>query len=123
MQGQGWRLIKENIVCSKAPGEDGLCQKKRSKGEPDTANRQPQCDNRIVFARKRRDVELGIEQYLDIARQARDDGQLLVLASVMDNVQDEWVNFADLEKQYRADPDVKALLALCEEPEAVGEAT
>ncbi|MDP2869160.1 MAG: hypothetical protein Q8O08_10050 [Methyloversatilis sp.] len=123
MQGQGWRLIKENIVCSKAPGEDGLCQKKRTKGEPDTANCQPQCDNRIVFARKRRDVQLGIEQYLDMARQARDDDQLLVLASVMDNMQDEWTNFADLEKQYRADPEVQALLALCEEPEFVGEAT
>lgn len=121
MQGQGWRLIKENIVCSKAPGADGLCQKKRSKGEPNTANCQPQCDNRIVFARKRRDVELSIEQYLDIARQARDDGQLLVLASVMDNVQDEWASFADLEQRYRADTEIQALLALCEEPDAVEE--
>lgn len=122
MQGQGWRLIKENIVCSKAPGEDGLCQKKRSKGEPNTANCQPQCDNRIVFARKRRDVDLSIEQYLDIARQARDDGQLLVLASVMQNMQDEWANFADLEQRYRANPEVQALLALCEETKAFEEA-
>ncbi|MCL4722925.1 MAG: hypothetical protein KJZ90_01495 [Rhodocyclaceae bacterium] len=121
MQGQGWRLIKESIVCSKAPGENGLCQKKRSKGEPNTANCQPQCDNRIVFARKRRDVELSIEQYLDIARQARDDGQLLVLASVMDNVQDEWASFADLEQRYRADTEIQALLALCEEPDAFEE--
>lgn len=119
MQGQGWRLIKENIICSKAPGEDGLCQKKRSKGQPNTANCQPQCDNRIVFARKRCDIELSIEQYLDIARQARDDGQLLVLASVMDNVREEWDAFPDLEQIYRADPEVQALLAMCEEPEAV----
>lgn len=41
MQGQGWRLIQDNIICSKVPGEDGLCQKKRSKGEPNTANCQP----------------------------------------------------------------------------------
>lgn len=122
MQGQGWRLVKENIVCSKTPGEDGLCQKKRSKGEPNTANCQPQCDNRIVFARKRRDAELSIEQYLDIARQARDDGQLLVLASVMENMQDEWVNFFDLEQKYRSDPEVQALLALCDEPDTAAEA-
>lgn len=122
MQGQGWRLIKENIVCSKAPGEDGLCQKKRSKGQPNTANCQPQCDNRIVFARKRHDVEVIIEQYLDIARQARDDGQLLVLASVMDNAQAEWANFSDLEQKYCADQEVQALRALCEEPEVVAEA-
>ncbi len=117
MQGQGWRLIQENIICSKVPGEDGLCRKMRSKGEPNTANCQPQCDNRIVFARKRRDVELSIEQYLDIARQARDDGQLLVLAASMDNAQDDWVSFPDLERKYRADPEVQALLALCDEPE------
>lgn len=115
MNGQGWRLVQENIVCSKVQGEDGLCQKKRSKGEPNTANCQPECDNRIVFARKRRDVELTIEQYLDIARKARDDGQLLVLASVMHNMQQAWVDFADLEKQYREKSEVQALLALCEE--------
>lgn len=122
MQGQGWRLIKENIVCSKAPGESGLCQKKHSKGEPNTANCQPHCDNRIVFARKRRDVELSIEQYLDIARQARDDNQLLVLASAIDNAKNEWANYADLEQKYLSDPDIQTLLALCEEPEAVEEA-
>jgi hypothetical protein len=122
MQGQGWRLIKSNIVCSKAPGEDGLCQKKRSKGEPNTANCQPQCDNRIVFARRRRDVEQSIEQYLDIARQARDDGQLLVLAATLGNAQDEWVNFPDLAAKYQVDPEVQAMLALCEEPEPVAEA-
>lgn len=122
MQGQGWRLIKSNIVCSKAPGEDGLCQKKRSKGEPNTANCQPQCDNRIVLARRRRDVEQSIEQYLDIARQARDDGQLLVLAATLDNAQDEWVNFPDLAAKYQADPEVQSLLALCEESEPVAEA-
>lgn len=123
MQGRGWRLIKDNIVCSKVPGEDGLCQKKRSKGEPNTANCQHLCDNRIVFARKLRDIELCIEQYLNIARQARDDGQLLVLAATMDNAQDEWVNFPDIEQRYRADPEVQGLLALCEEPDdAVEEA-
>ncbi len=121
MHGQGWRLIKSNIVCSKAPGEDGLCQKRRSKGEPNTANCRPKCDNLIVFARRRRDVEQSIEQYLDIARQARDDGQLLVLAATLDNAQDEWVNFPDLAAKYQADPEVQVLFALCEEPEPVEE--
>lgn len=123
MQGQSWRLIKSNIICSKAPGEDGLCQKKRSKGEPNTSNCQPQCDNRIVFARRRRDVEQSVEQYLDIARQARDDGQLLVLAATLANAQEEWVSFSDLEAKYEADPEVRALFALCEEPEPTAEST
>lgn len=116
-QGQGWRLIKENIICSKAPGEDGLCQKKRSKGEPNTANCQQECDNRIVLVRKRRDIELVVEQYLDIARAAREDEQVLVLAGVMDNLREELENFHDLKEKYMADPEVQSLLALCEEPE------
>ncbi len=87
-----------------------------------TANCQPQCDNRIVFARRRRDVEQSIEQYLDIARQARDDGQLLVLAATLDNAQDEWVNFPDLAAKYQTDPEVQSLLALCEESKPVAEA-
>jgi hypothetical protein len=116
VQGQGWRLIKENIVCSKVPGEDGLCQKKRSKGEPNTANCQPECGNRIVLMRQRRDTELIIEQYLDIARSAREDGQMLVLAGVMDNLREELESFPDLEVKYLADPEVQSLLALCEEP-------
>lgn len=115
-QGKGWRLIKENIVCSKVPGEDGMCQKKRSKGEPNTANCQPECNNRIVLARQRRDTELVVEQYLDIARKARGDGQLLVLAGVMKNFRDELENFADLKEQYLANPDVQSLLNLCDEP-------
>lgn len=117
-QGQGWRLIKENIVCSKIPGEDGLCQKRRSKGEPNTANCQPECGNRIVLVRQRRDTELVVEQYLDIARQARDDGQMLVLAGIMNNLRDELQNFPDLEQKYITAPEVQSLLALCEETEA-----
>ncbi len=121
-QGQGWRLIQENIVCSKAPGEDGLCQKKRSKGEPNTANCQHECDNRIVLMRRRRDSEQIIEQYLDIARQARDDGQLLVLAGAVSNVREELENFADLKEKYLANLDVQSLFALCEETEVEGAA-
>lgn len=120
-QGQGWRLIKENIVCSKAPGEDGLCQKKRPKGEPNTANCQPECHNRIVLARLRRDTELVIDQYLDIARKAREDGQLLVLAGVMEHLKIELGQFSDLGEKYLADPEVQSLFALCDEPDAAEE--
>lgn len=121
MQGQGWRLIQENIVCSKAPGEDGLCQRKRSKGEPNTANCQPDCDNRIVFARRRRDCEQVVEGYIDLARQARDDGQLLVLASVLDNLRNELANFSDLNDKYFFNSEVQSLLALVLETEGAEE--
>ena len=115
-QGRGWRLIKENIICSKAPGEDGICQKKRVKGEPNTANCQPECLKRIVLEKQRRDTELVIEQYLDLARKARGDCQWLVLAGVMENLREELENFVELKERYLAKPDVQLLFELCGQP-------
>lgn len=112
--GKGWRLIKENIVCAKAPGENGLCQKKRSKGEPNTSNCKPECDNRIVLMRHRRDIEAIAEQYLDIANQAKKDGQVLVLAHTMNNLREELEAFPDLKEKFLADPSVQSLLNYCE---------
>lgn len=114
--GQGWRQIQPYIFCTKTPGEDGLCQKKRSKGEPNTANCQPECVNRIVFARRRRDVEQNIECYLKSARDARADNTLLVLASILENMRKELEDFPDLKEQYLSDPEVQSLFALCDKP-------
>lgn len=113
--GQGWRLIKENIVCAKAPGENGACQQKRSKGEPNTSNCKPECDNRIVLMRHRRDIEAITEQYLDIAHQAKEEGQMLVLAHTMDNLRQELEAFPDLKEKALANPEVQSLLNYCEE--------
>lgn len=114
-QGKGWRLVKENVICSKAPGEHGMCRPSRSTGEPNTANCKQECANRIVLMRQRRDTELIIAQYLDIAREARDDGQLLVLAGVMENLKHEMGQFGDLSEKYLADHEVRALFSLCGE--------
>lgn len=113
--GQGWRLIRENIVCAKAPGENGLCQQSRNKGEPNTSNCKPECDNRIVLMRHRRDLEAIADQYLDIARQAMKEGQVLVLAHTMDNLREELEAYPDLKEKFLADPEVQSLLKYCEE--------
>lgn len=113
--GQGWRLIRENIVCAKAPGGNGLCQQSRNKGEPNTSNCKPECDNRIVLMRHRRDIEAMAEQYLDIAYQAKKDGQVLVLAHTMDNLREELEAFPDLKEKFLTDPAVQSLLKYCEE--------
>lgn len=113
--GKGWRLIRENIVCAKAPGENGLCQQSRNKGEPNTSNCKPECDNRIVLMRHRRDIEAIAEQYLDIAHQAMKEGQVLVLAHTMDNLREELEAFPDIKEKFLADPAVQSLLKYCEE--------
>lgn len=113
--GQGWRFIQKNIVCTKVPGEDGLCRKKRNRGEPDTSNCKPECGNRIVLALERRDAGEVVESYLDVARKARDDEQYMVCYEAMHRFSEQLDTFPDIKAQYLADPEVQSLLALCEE--------
>lgn len=114
-QGRGWRLINTNVVCSK----DWVCQKPHRHHELEVGKPKcdPGCTNRVVLARRRRDTELAIEQYLDIARQAEDEGMLLVMAHAMENLREELGFFADLREKYLAMPDVRAMFALCENTE------
>jgi hypothetical protein len=113
--GQGWRFIQKNIVCTKVPGEDGLCRKKRNRGEPDTSNCKPECSNRIVLALERRDAGEIVESYLDVARQARDDEQYMVLYEAMQRFDEELNAFPDIKARYLANPEVQSLLATCQE--------
>ena len=113
--GQGWRFIQKNIVCTKVPGEDGLCRKKRKRGEPDTSNCKTECSNRIVLALERRDAEEVLDSYLDIARQARDDEQYLVFYEAMQRFAEELDAFQDIKARYSADPEVNSLLTACQE--------
>lgn len=109
--GQGWRFIQENIVCTKVPGEGGLCRKKRRRGEPDTSNCKTECGNRIVFARHRRDAEQVANSYLDIARQALADEQYLVFHEAMQRFSEDLDDFPDIKAQYMTDPEVTSMLA------------
>lgn len=112
-QGKGWRLINANIVCSK----DWVCSKPHRHKELDLKKPKcdPGCENRVVLARRRRDTEEAIEQYLGIARQAQDEGMLLVMAHAMENLRDELGYYADLREKYLAMPNVQAMFALCED--------
>ena len=112
-QGKGWRLVNANIVCSK----DWVCSKphRHKELELDKPKCDPGCENRVVLARRRRDIDESIEQYLDIARCARADGQLLVMAHSMENLREVLGYYADLREKYLAMPDVQAMFALCDD--------
>ncbi len=114
-QGKGWRLINANIVCSK----DWVCSKphRHKELELDKPKCDPGCENRVVLARRRRDAEDAIGQYLEIARQARTEGQLLVMAHAMENLRDELGYYVDLREKYLAMPDVQVMFALCDDNE------
>lgn len=108
-KGQGWRFVRKNIICAKVPGEVGLCLK--SKGEPNTSNCKPECDNRLVLQLEQRDSEEIVQAHMDIALQARDDGQFDVFYYSMEQLLKELDNFRDVKEKYMADAQMQSLLA------------
>lgn len=113
--GQGWRFIQKNIVCTKVPKEDGLCKKKRNRGEPDTSNCKTECSNRIVLALERRDAGEVVESYLDVARQSLGDEQYIVFYEAMQRLLEELDMFPDIKKKYMSNLEVQSLLATYQE--------
>ena len=130
MNGLGWRL-GIGFICSKLPHEAGECRKGASRrgehGQPLISNCKPTCEHRcelpdqIAQARQQRDVEDVCEGYLAIANQACEEGQLLLAAGCLQQLDDELAEWPALNARYEARPDVKALIAALE-PEGEDEA-
>jgi len=114
-RGQGWRFVQKDIICAKAPGEAGLCLKNR--GEPNTSNCKPGCDNRIVLALARRDVDEIVGAYMDISLQALEEEQFEVFYYSMGQLLKELDNLPDIKEKYLADPQLQPLLATYKELE------
>lgn len=108
-RGKGWRFIQKDIICAKAPGETGLCVKKR--GEPNISNCKPGCDNRIVLAIGQRDADEIVRAYIDIALQALEDEQFEVFYYTMEQILKELNNFPGIKEKYLVDPQLQPLLA------------
>jgi hypothetical protein len=116
MKGVGWRFIRKDVVCTKIPGEDAPCQKKRSRGEPNVTNCQPTCNNKLVLHRARRDVEEIAAVCLNTAREALKNEQYMMLYQVVSQLQAEVMAFPDLETRYMDDPEFQQMINLCTEP-------
>lgn len=123
MNGKGWRL-GTGFICSKLPHEAGECRKGASRrgehGEPLISNCQRTCPQRIDLpeeiaqARHQRDVEEICEGYVAIATKACEDGQLLVAAGCLLQLNDELEGWPDIKARYDARPDVQSLVAALE---------
>ena len=81
------------------------------------SNCQPGCDNRIVLALARRDVDEVVNAYMDTASQALDDGQIEVFYYTMGQLLQELESFHDIKEKYLANQQLQSLLATYEELE------
>jgi len=102
VNGTGWRLVRENVVCAKAPGEPGSCKSGKG-GQPDISRCKPDCVQRVQLASSKRDTEATIAQYIDIAEQANEEGQILVMIAAFEGLQGQINQFPDLALAY-SDP-------------------
>jgi integrase len=107
--GRNFTLVGEHSVCSKGPGEAGLCSKKL--GDPVTSNCQSECINLIEEKTGRRDVHKIIPILVGNWKRARDERQLLVMAGYEEQLRRELGRFEDINATLGADPDVALILA------------
>lgn len=112
-RGKGWRFVQKDVICAKAPGEAGLCLKNR--GDPNTSNCKPGCDNRIVLALARRDADEIVGAYMHICLQALAEEQFETFYYSMGQLLKELDNFPDIKEKYLADPPLQSLLATYKE--------
>lgn len=112
-KGKGWRFIQKDIICSKAPGETGLCIK--NKGEPNTNSCKPCCDNRIVLSIARRDADEIVGAYRDICFQALEEEQFETFYYSMGQLLKELDNFPDIKEKYMVDAQLQQLLTTYKE--------
>ena len=106
--GRSFRLVNEHVICTKAPGETGLCIKKR--GEANTGNCQSSCTNRIEKSSARAEVMKVIPILISNARRALDENQLLVMASYAHQLTEELNRFDDIGTAWRTNPEVISIL-------------
>lgn len=87
----------------------------KNKGEPNTSNCKPGCDNRIVLALARRDADEIVGAYMNIGLQALEEEQFETFYYSMGQLLKELDNFPDIKEQYMADAQLQSLLATYKE--------
>lgn len=99
VNGSGWRLVRENVICAKAPGEPGACKSERY-GQPNVSGCKPDCAQRVHLAAGKREIEATVRQYIDLCEKAHEEGQYLVMIAAFDNLEGVIHQYKDIEEQH-----------------------
>lgn len=106
--GDSARLIAPHIICTKTPGEVGLCTQKR--GLIDPGRCQVECKNHIEEAQGRRDVQRVVPILVEHAQKNIAEGNWLPAQSNQRQLMQELERYDDLGASFRALPGVKQVL-------------
>jgi len=99
VNGSGWRLVRENVICAKAPGEPGACKSERY-GQPNVSGCKPDCVQRVHLAAGKRDIETTVRQYIDLCEKAHEEGQCLLMIAAFENLEGVIHQYKDIEEQH-----------------------
>ncbi|CAM8635751.1 DNA_BRE_C domain containing protein [Comamonadaceae bacterium] len=106
--GESARLISAHVVCTKTAGEVGLCSNK--KGAIVAGNCQQECRNHIEDKTGRRDTERVIPILVQHAQEHIANNDWLPLARDKKQLEQELKRYDDIGAQWRAKPEVRAIL-------------
>ena len=106
--GESARLISAHVVCTKTAGEVGLCSLK--KGAIVAGNCQAECHNHIEDKTGRRDTERVIPILVQHAHENIANNDWLPLARDKKQLDQELKRYDDIGAQWRAKPEVQAIL-------------
>jgi hypothetical protein len=99
VNGSGWRLVRENVICAKAPGEPGACKAQRY-GQPNVSSCKPDCGQRVHLSAGKRDIEVTVRQYIDLCEKAHEESQCLLLIAAFENLDGVIHQYKDIEEQH-----------------------
>jgi integrase len=108
MQGRTWQLVRPGVLCTKAIGQAGPCNKKR--GQPEPARCQTKCDYRLEEAWHREDVDATIAEALQLYEDELERGEDLVAELWAGQVRANIGRFPDLEAKWMVNSNVRKLV-------------
>lgn len=106
--GESARLVAPHVICTKGPGEVGLCSQRRGAIVP--GNCKVECHNHIEAASGRRDVERIIPILVEHAKENIDAGNWLPAEYNKHQLIQELSRYDDIGQRFRALPTVQVIL-------------
>jgi hypothetical protein len=108
--GQSARLIAPGVMCTKSPGEVGMCNQRR--GDVTPGNCKVECPSHIELAAGRRDVERVIPILVEQIKALESTGLLGAAHHGQEQLRRELSRYDDIGQNFSNQPEVQAVLKL-----------
>ncbi|WP_156373565.1 hypothetical protein [Pseudorhodoferax sp. Leaf267] len=109
MKGDSWECVRPGVICTKLPGEVGICNLKR--GRPDASRCGSDCDHRLEEDFLRVDVDGAIKACITNFNKCEAEGEHLVAAHWAMQIRSHVPRLSDLQAKWLSDPTVSRVMS------------